>query len=53
MFGDLHDFLRATKNMNRDDLLTTDIGDWSSVVKNFDPFDDELSFKRIQEAILK
>ena len=53
MFGDLHDVLRATNNMNRDDLLKTDIGDWSSVVKNFDPFDDELSFKRIQEAILK
>ena len=53
MFGDLHDFLLATKNMNRDDLLKTDIGDWSSVVKYFDPFDDELSFKRIQEAILK
>jgi hypothetical protein len=45
--------LQAIKNMSGDDLLTTNIGDWSSTIKNFDPFDDELSFKRIQEAILK
>jgi hypothetical protein len=53
MFGELYDFLQAIKNMSGDDLLTTNIGDWSSTIKNFDPFDDELSFKRIQEAILK
>ena len=52
MFGDLHGFA-SDKNMTRDDVLKADIGDWLSVVKNFDPFDSEVSFERIQEAFLK
>ena len=51
MFEDLNDFLRATKNMNRDDLLTTDIGDWEFIIHHFDPYPDEFSFKRIQDVI--
>ncbi|MDG1315506.1 MAG: hypothetical protein P8P29_08305, partial [Flavobacteriaceae bacterium] len=52
MFSNLENFLLAVQNMDTVDLKSTDIGDWSSVIENFDPHKDDLSFKRIQKAIL-
>ena len=52
LFQDLEKFLYEIRSLDNNDLLKTNIGDWSSILKNFDPYEDEMSFKRIQKAIL-
>lgn len=52
IFQDLEIFLNEIRGMSKNDLFNTNIGDWTSILKNFDPYEDEMSFKRIQEAIL-
>ena len=52
VFPDLDSCLAEIQHLDREELNKSGIGDWSKVIYNFDPYEDEFSFKRIQNSIL-
>ncbi|MDB9757237.1 hypothetical protein OAB62_06130 [Pseudomonadales bacterium] len=52
VFSNLEDCLINIQGYDRTDLANSNLGDWSSVIRNFDPYVDEFSFRRIQSVIL-
>jgi hypothetical protein len=53
VFPDLDHFLLAMQDIDKIDINSTSLGDWSSIVNEFDPYPNEFSFERIQHAILQ
>jgi hypothetical protein len=52
VFSNLEDCLLIIQDFDRTDLTNSNVGDWSSVIRNFDPYVDEFSFRRIQSVVL-
>ena len=52
VFSNLEDCLLTIRDFDRSDLTNSNVGDWSSVIRNFDPYVDEFSFRRIQSVVL-
>ena len=53
VFPDLDHFLLAMQDIDKIDINSTSLGDWSSIINEFDPYPNEFSFERIQHAILQ
>ena len=53
VFPDLDHFLLAMQDVDKIDINSTSLGDWSSIINEFDPYPNEFSFERIQQAILQ
>ena len=53
IFTDLDHFLKEIKILEKINIKSTNIGDWSSIISEFDPYLDEFSFERIQNTILQ
>jgi hypothetical protein len=53
VFPDLDHFLLAMQDIHKIDINSTSLGDWSSIINEFDPHHNEFSFERIQREILQ
>ena len=53
IFPDLDHFLAEMQKFEKINIKSTNIGDWSSIINEFDPYSDEFSFERIQRTILQ
>ena len=52
IFSNLEDCLLTIQDFDRNALANSNVGDWSSVIRNFDPYVDDSSFRRIQSVVL-
>ena len=52
IFSNREDCLLTIQDFDRNALANSNVGDWSSVIRNFDPYVDDSSFRRIQSVVL-
>ena len=52
VFPDLDHFMKAIQDIDKTNINSTSLGDWSSIINEFDPHYNEFSFERIQREIL-
>ena len=53
VFPDLDHFMKAIQDIDKTNINSTSLGDWSSIINEFDPHYNEFSFERIQREILQ